>query len=296
MTEAARQLSNVHSEFRTRIWRLAHGRSLALGRRGHLKGIVNVTPDSFSDGGRFDDVETAVKAAEAMVAEGAAIVDVGGESTRPGAGPVDARTEQARVLPVIAALARRTDAVISVDTYRAETARRAVDAGAHVINDVWGLQRDADMAQTAAALGAGLCIMHTGRDRQKADDVIEDQHLFLGRSLELARDAGVSDDAIVLDPGFGFAKDADENVELMARFAELHALGYPLVAGTSRKRFIGAVSGRDMDQRDIATASTTAMLRLQGAAIFRVHDVAANKDALAMADAVLARRLEGAVQ
>ncbi|WP_425499222.1 dihydropteroate synthase [Hoeflea poritis] len=282
-----------HPGFSTRAWRLAHGRSLVLGPRGHLKGIVNVTPDSFSDGGRFDDLEAAVKAAEAMVAEGASIIDIGGESTRPGADPVDAETEQARVLPVIAALAQRTDAVISVDTYRAETARRAVEAGAHVINDVWGLQRDPDMARTAAALGAGLCIMHTGRDRQKAEDVVEDQYLFLGRSLELARDAGVPDDAIVLDPGFGFAKDADENIELMARFAELHALGYPLVAGTSRKRFIGAVSGRDMDRRDIATASTTAMLRLEGAAIFRVHDVAANRDALAMADAVVARRLEG---
>ncbi|WP_136656888.1 dihydropteroate synthase [Nitratireductor sp. XY-223] len=294
MTEAATNLAKPHHDFSPRVWRLAHGRSLELGARGHLKAIVNVTPDSFSDGGRFDDIDAAVAAAEAMVAEGAAIVDIGGESTRPGADPVDAETEQSRVLPVIEALARRSDAILSVDTYRADTARRAIEAGAHVINDVWGLQRDPEMARTAAELEAGLCIMHTGRERQKAADVVEDQHLFLGRSLELARDAGVAHEAIVLDPGFGFAKDADENVELMARFAELHALGHPLVAGTSRKRFIGAVSGRDMDQRDIATASTTAMLRLQGAAIFRVHDIPANKDALAMADAVLARRYSGA--
>ncbi|WP_419912825.1 dihydropteroate synthase [Hoeflea sp.] len=294
MIQSEADLADSHPGFSPRVWRLAHGRSLELGPRGYLKAIVNVTPDSFSDGGRFDNVGQAVDAAEAMVAEGAVIVDIGGESTRPGADPVDAATEQSRVLPVIKALAGRGDVILSIDTYRSDTARLAVEAGAHVINDVWGLQRDPEMASTAAELGAGLCIMHTGRERQKAADVIEDQHLFLARSLEFAREAGVKDDAIVLDPGFGFAKDADENIVLMARFAELHDLGYPLVAGTSRKRFIGAISGRDMDRRDVATASTTAMLRLQGAAIFRVHDVAANKDALAMADAVVAQRISGA--
>ncbi|MEX3009454.1 dihydropteroate synthase [Hoeflea sp. TYP-13] len=296
MAEAPAQNALPHAGFTPRIWRLAHGRILELGTRGHLKAIVNVTPDSFSDGGRFDDVTAAVDAAVHMVDEGAAIVDVGGESTRPGADPVDAGTEQSRVLPVIEMLAGRSDVIISVDTYRAETARLAVNAGAHIINDVWGLQKDPEMAATAAELGAGLCIMHTGRDRQKAKDVIEDQLLFLGRSLEIADAAGVASEAIALDPGFGFAKDADENIELMARFGELRALGYPLVAGTSRKRFVGSVSGRDMEERDIATAATTAMLRLEGAAIFRVHDIAANKDALAMADAVLAARLSGAGQ
>lgn len=277
--------------FATRYWRVGHDRSLELGTRGHIMGIVNVTPDSFSDGGRFDTTSSAVQAALAMEREGAAIIDIGGESTRPGAQEVDAATEQARVIPVIAQVAGRSDVLISVDTYRAQTARMAIEAGAHIINDVWGLQKDPAIAATAAELGAGVCIMHTGRQRQKESDVISDQRTFLGRSLELALAAGIPDDAIMLDPGFGFAKDNEENVELMARFAELHDLGFPLIAGTSRKRFIGAVSGREMDKRDVATAATTALLRMEGAALFRVHDVAANRDALAMADAGLAVRL-----
>ena len=280
--------------FAKRQWHLAHNRSLELGERGHIMAIVNVTPDSFSDGGQFDTTEKAVKTALEMAAEGAAIVDIGGESTRPGGSPFDTATEQQRVLPVIAELARASDVLISVDTYRAETARLAVEAGAHIVNDVWGMQRDPAMASTVAQLGAGACIMHTGRDRQKAEDVIVDQLQFLGQSLTVASEAGLADAAIVLDPGFGFAKNPNENMELMMRFSELHQLGYPLIAGTSRKRFIGAVSGRDMDDRDIATAATTALLRMEGAAIFRVHDVAANKDALSVADAGLEIKLKRA--
>lgn len=294
MAVAEADMAKPDAHFLPRCWRLAHGRELEVGSRGHLKAIVNVTPDSFSDGGRFDSGEAAVEAALEMVREGASIVDIGGESTRPGAEPIDAAMEQARVLPVIDQLAARCDAILSIDTYRAETARLAVQAGAHIINDVWGLQKDHGMAAAAAELGAGVCIMHTGRERKKAGDVIEDQFLFLGKSLEIARAAGIADAAIALDPGFGFAKDADENIELMARFGELHALGFPLVAGTSRKRFIGTFSGREMEARDVATAATTAMLRLQGAAVFRVHDIAANRDALAMADAVLAGSHTGA--
>ncbi len=271
----------------SRHWRLAHDRTLELGPRGHLMGILNVTPDSFSDGGKYQSTSAAVDTALAMADEGAAIIDVGGESTRPGAEPIDMACEQERVLPVISELARRSNVLISVDTYRADTARRAVAAGAHIINDVWGLQRDPAMASAATACGAGVCIMHTGRERQKADDVIEDQFQFLGRSLNAARSAGLPDAAIVLDPGFGFAKDANENIELVARFAELRELGFPLAVGTSRKRFVGAVSGREMEKRDVATAATTVLLRMQGASIFRVHDIPKNRDALAMADAVL---------
>jgi len=271
-------------------WRLAHGRHLELGPRGLLMAIVNVTPDSFSDGGRFDSADRAVAQAILCLEVGADIVDIGGESTRPDAAPVTAAEEQDRILPVIEALAATTDAIISVDTYRAETARLAVAAGAHIVNDVHGLQREPGIARVAAETGAGLCIMHTGRDRQKLPDVMEDQYLFLGRSLEIAREAGVAREAMVLDPGFGFAKDTDENLELMARFGELFGYELPLLAGTSRKRFVGAVTGRDADARDIATAATTALLRVAGAAVFRVHDVAINRDALAMADAMLAAR------
>ncbi|MFN7101719.1 MAG: dihydropteroate synthase [Pseudorhizobium sp.] len=253
--------------------------------------IVNVTPDSFSDGGRFVDTLQAVDYALTCVDKGAAILDIGGESTRPGADEVTAGQEQDRVLPVIERLSRETDALISIDTYRADTARLAMEAGAHIINDVHGLQREPEIARVAARTGAGLCIMHTGRgreDRMKTD-LIEDQLDFFDTSLGIADDAGVARENLILDPGFGFSKDAEDNLELMARFQELHVLGLPWLVGTSRKRFIGTVTGRDLAaDRDIGTAATTAMLRLAGASIFRVHDVAASRDALAMADAVIA--------
>lgn len=272
-------------------WKVAHGRQLLLGERGRLMAIVNVTPDSFSDGGRHASTETAVAHALRCVEEGADIVDIGGESTRPGAAAVDADEEQARVLPVIERLARETPALISVDTYRAETARLAIAAGAHIVNDVFGLQREPELALVVAETKAGICIMHTGRDREKMPDPIEDQFAFLRRSLEIARQAGIAREAIVLDPGFGFAKETtEENLELMARFSALKALGLPLLAGTSRKRFLGALTGREAPDRDVATAATTALLRLEGAAVFRVHNVAINRDALAVTDAMVAAK------
>lgn len=268
-------------------WKLAHGRSLQLGRKSRVMGVLNLTPDSFSDGGRFTELDRALDQADRMVAEGADIIDVGGESTRPGGDPVAAAEEQRRVLPVIEALAQRIDAVISIDTYREETARLAVAAGAHIVNDVWGAQREPGIARVAAETGAGLVLMHTGRDRDKLPDVIADQFAFLSRSLEIAAEAGVERERILLDPGFGFAKDAGENLEIIARFEELRGLGVPYLVGTSRKRFIGHVTGRDPDDRGPGTAATNVVLRLKGAVIFRVHDVAINVDALAIADAVL---------
>ncbi len=273
------------------VWAVAHGRHLSLGDRGRLMAIVNVTPDSFSDGGRHASTDDAVAHALRCVAEGADILDIGGESTRPGAAPVDAEEEQARVLPVIRRLARETEVLISVDTYRADTARLAIAAGAHIINDVFGLQRDPAMAQAVAETGAGVCIMHTGRDREKLSDVIDDQKAFLTRSLDIAAKAGVQRGSVVLDPGFGFAKETlEENMALLERFHELQAFGLPLLAGTSRKRFLGALTGRDAPDRDVATAASTVLLRLQGAAIFRVHNVAINRDALAVTDAMVAAR------
>lgn len=277
-------------QLRSSLWRVAHGREIELGPRGVIMAIINVTPDSFSDGGRYESVDAAVEHALRSVSEGAAIIDVGGESTRPGATEVSPAEEQSRVLPVIEALRGRSDALISIDTYRAETARLAVGAGAHIINDVFGLQKEAEIARVSTDTGAGLCLMHTGREREKLPDVIADQYHFLVRSLEIAAEAGVMRERIVLDPGFGFAKDADENLELMARFNELQRFGLPLLAGTSRKRFVGAVTGRDAAERDVATAASSALLRLQGAAVFRVHNVAINRDALAVADAMLAAR------
>jgi dihydropteroate synthase len=270
-------------------WQLAHGRYLDLGAQSLLMGILNVTPDSFSDGGEFDRPERALQQARRMIGEGAAIIDVGGESTRPGAGAVSAHEEQSRILPVIEALSSDGDSLVSVDTYRAETARLAVAAGAHIVNDVHGLQREPDIAQVAAETGAGLVIMHTGRGREKLADVIADQFLFLNRSLEIARDAGIADERIVLDPGFGFAKDGEENLELMARFRELRALGFPLLVGTSRKRLARRLVGGSDEGRDVGTAATSVILRLKGASIFRVHNVAVNREALAFADAVRER-------
>ncbi|TPO09020.1 dihydropteroate synthase [Mesorhizobium sp. B1-1-5] len=277
----------------TRRWQLAHGRYLDLGPKAVVVGILNVTPDSFSDGGLFAAPEKALEQARRMVKEGAAIIDVGGESTRPGFAPISAEEEQGRVLPVIAALAASGEALISVDTYREDTARLGVAAGAHIVNDVWGLQREPGIARVAAETGAGLVIMHTGRERQKLPDVIEDQFLFLRKSLEIARAGNVADSQIVLDAGFGFAKEtAEENLDLMARFSELQALGYPLMAGTSRKRFIGTATGRDPAERAAGTAATSVILRLKGADLFRVHDVAINVDALAVTDAMLQRENE----
>ena len=277
--------------FTSRRWRLAHGREVELGPKALIVGILNVTPDSFSDGGHFASFAQALAQARRMVEEGAAIIDVGGESTRPAAVPVSAAEEQGRVLPVIEALAR-DGVLISIDTYRKETARLAVAAGAHIVNDVWGLQRETAIARVAVDTSAGLVIMHTGRGREKKPDVIDDQLFFLRRSLQIARAAEVADEQLVLDPGFGFAKETpEENFDLMVRFGELHALGLPLMAGTSRKRFIGSATGREAADRGAGTAATSAILRLKGAALLRVHDVAINRDALAIADAMI-RRME----
>ncbi|MGB3645333.1 MAG: dihydropteroate synthase [Mesorhizobium sp.] len=278
-----------------RRWQLAHGRHLDFGDKAEVMGILNVTPNSFSDGGKFDNFDAAITQARLMAQEGASIIDVGGESTNPKAEPVSAREEQARALPIIEALAALGETLISIDTYREETARLAVAAGAHIVNDVWGLQREPGIARVAAETGAGLIIMHTGREREKLPDVIEDQFFFLEKSLAIAREAGIADSQIMLDPGFGFAKETTkENLDLMARVHELHALGFPLAIGTSRKRFVGHVVGREAASRVAGTAATSVILRLQGAHLFRVHDVAFNVDALAMADAMLARQGDAA--
>ena len=251
-------------------------------------GILNVTTDSFSDGGDFIDPDVALSRANEMIDAGAAIIDVGGESTRPGSEPVTAEIEQERVLSVIEALSRQTDVLISVDTYRAETARIAIEAGAHIINDVWGCQKEPAIAEVAASTGAGLCIMHTGRGRDLLPDVVDDQKFFLSKSLEIAKAANVSMSQIVLDPGFGFAKEtSDENLHLLNRFDELHSFELPLMIGTSRKRFLGTLTGREPTERDIATCATSVVARQKGASVFRVHDVASNLDALKITDALM---------
>ncbi|MGV0878716.1 dihydropteroate synthase [Martelella sp. FLE1502] len=279
------------SMFQPRQLECAHGRSLTLGPRGVLMAIVNVTPDSFSDGGQFESVEAAVDFGLRAAEEGAAILDIGGQSTRPGAADVTPAEEQDRVLPVIEALAARTETLISIDTYHAETARLAVAAGAHIVNDISGGTAEPEILSVTARSGAAYCLMHTSRRPDTLSDPMADQFAFLEQALRAARAAGIADDRLIIDPGFGFGKDSDDNLEIMAHLERLNELRLPLLIGTSRKRFVAALAGADdILARDFATAATTALLRLAGGAIFRVHNVAANRAALAAADAIISRR------
>jgi len=271
-------------------WELAR-RTLSLGRP-LVMGILNVTPDSFSDGNRFFSRERAVERALEMEGEGADIIDIGGESTRPNAPAVSLEEELDRVVPVIAALAGRLTVPISVDTYKAGVARAACAAGAEIVNDVSGMFFDPEMARVVAEADAGVVLMHTrGRpDRMQSDthyqDLVAEVKTYLLESLELAREAGMNPRRIALDPGIGFGKSVEGNLELIRRLGELLPLGYPLLVGTSRKSFIGAVLGdRDRD-RTFGTAATVAVSILNGASIVRVHDVGPMRDIAVMTRAL----------
>jgi len=278
-------------------------RVLELGRRTLIMGVVNVTPDSFSDGGLYLDAEKAVVRAEQLLDEGATIIDVGGESTRPGASaPVSEEEERRRVLPVIRDLKRRRpDAVISVDTYKASAARAAVDVGAEVVNDVSGFRWDPDskMAKTLAELKVGAVLMHSrGRPEEwRSLPPIGDPVLLVKRELrqwaEAATLAGIKRDRLVLDPGFGFGKRFEENYPLLAHFAELQQMGFPLLAGVSRKSFIGRTLARDGKDAEVAerlygTLAAEAGLILKGAHIIRTHDVRFAVEAARVADTIVA--------
>lgn len=228
-----------------------------------------------------------------MVEQGAAIIDIGGESTRPGAEAVSLEEEQDRILPTITRMAAELDVAISVDTYRAETARRAVEAGAHIVNDIWGLQHDSAMAQVAADTEAGLVLMYNRRGREVPVHIQTDAHRFFDVSLQKAKQAGIAGESVVLDPGFGFSDSAGDSIPLLNGLEKLHgSCSHPLLVGTSRKRFLGTLTGRDAADRDSATAATSVIARLKGAALFRVHNVAVNADALAVTDAVIAERFK----
>lgn len=259
-----------------------------LGRRTLVMGILNVTPDSFSDGGRFEDVAAARTQADALVAEGAALVDVGGESTRPGHTPVSAEDEQARVLPVIEAL-QGCSVPISIDTYKASTARVALRAGAAIVNDVWGLQRDPDIARVAADHGAPVMIMHNRETIEPALDIISDMLSFFERSLRIAHQADIADSEVVLDPGIGFGKSWDQHLEALRRLPEIKALGFPVLVGVSRKSLLGRLHDTQTAPRDRLTGSIAAhvLAATLGADIVRVHDVAQHVEALRVVDAVM---------
>jgi dihydropteroate synthase len=287
-----------------------HVASIGRGRRqpnpcGHIvylvplytiMGIVNVTPDSFSDGGAFDDDVAAVAHARRLIGEGAEIIDVGGESTRPGAAPVPPDAELGRVIPVIEGVAGlRLPVQISIDTMKLGVAERALDAGASYVNDVTAFRHDPDLAGLVADRGVDCCLMHmlgeprTMQDDPRYDDVVDDVKAFLETRMAAAIAAGVKEERIQLDPGIGFGKTLEHNLELLRRLDELAAIGRPLVIGTSRKSFLGKITGRDVTERVHATVATSVIAFERGATVFRVHDVAATRDALAVAAATFAR-------
>lgn len=261
-----------------------------------IVGILNLTPDSFSDGGRYLDPGAALAQADQLLAEGAGILDLGGESTRPGSEPVPEAEELGRVLPILRELARRHPAVpLSVDTVKATVARAAIEAGAAIVNDVSAFRLDPAMAATVAATGAGAILMHSRGSvstmarldhAEYAPDVVTGVRSELATALDEAVAAGIAPDRLVLDPGFGFAKTAEQNLALLDGLDTLRGLGRALLVGPSRKRFLGSVTGREVPDRDVATAAACVLAWERGARLFRVHNVAAARDALAVAQAV----------
>jgi dihydropteroate synthase len=254
-------------------------RELLLDRRPHIMGVLNVTPDSFSDGGQFDAVERAVPRAHQMAEVGADIIDVGGESTRPGARSVPLKEELRRVIPVVERLCDELSVPISIDTQKAEVARQALKAGAHMVNDISALRSDPGMARLAAKQGAALVLMHmkgTPRNMQRHphyDDVVGEIFEFLSRRAERAIDAGVAQDRLVVDPGIGFGKRVEDNLIILNRLEEFRSLGFPLLLGVSRKSFIGQILDLPVDDRLEGTAAAVALAVARGADILRVHDV-----------------------
>jgi dihydropteroate synthase len=259
-----------------------------------IMGVVNVTPDSFSDGGRYLDAGAAIAHGLELELEGAAILDIGGESTRPGAEPVDEQEELRRVLPVIEGLvAAGTGAQISIDTAKSAVAARALEAGATYVNDVTGFRGDPRIADVIAQAGADCCVMHmlgdprTMQDDPRYDDVVNDIRAFLEERLAFAVSRGIGRERVMLDPGVGFGKTLAHNLELLRRLDELVAIGQPLVIGTSRKSFLGKITGRDPDHRVAGTVATNVLAYERGARVFRVHDVAPVYDALSVTAATV---------
>jgi dihydropteroate synthase len=260
-----------------------------------IMGVVNVTPDSFSDGGRYLDARAAIAHGEQLAAQGAQILDVGGESTRPGSDPVPAEEELRRVVPVVEGLIP-AGARISVDTSKAVVAAAALDAGADYVNDVTAFRGDPSLAGLVADRCVDCCLMHmlgTPRTMQhdpRYDDVVADVKAFLEERLAYAVSEGVAEERVMLDPGIGFGKTVEHNLELLARLGELAALGRPLVVGVSRKSFLGKITGREVGERAVATAAANVLALERGATVFRVHDVPETLDALTVAAATLAGR------
>lgn len=257
-------------------------------KKTYIMGILNVTPDSFSDGGKFYSVEDAVSHAIEMVQDGAGIIDVGGESTRPGHKPVSVEEELRRVIPVIQEVSKRVDAPISIDTFKARTAAEAIEAGAHIINDVWGAKQDPEIADVAAEKKVPIILMHN-RPNMDYENFVRDVLFDLYESIEIAKKAGVPDEKIILDPGIGFAKDRDQDMLLMQNLDKIVALGYPVLLATSRKRVIGHVLDLPVEERMEGTGATCLFGMQKGCHIVRVHDVKPISRMVKMMDALMGK-------
>jgi dihydropteroate synthase len=274
----------------------ARGKTLELRERTALMGVVNVTPDSFFANSRFPDPERAVEAALELVESGADIIDIGGESTRPGAQPVDEESERERVLPVVAKLRTLTRVLISVDTRKASVAERALEEGADIVNDVSALAGDPRMAGVVAAARAGLVLMHmrgtpgTMQREPQYEDVVSEVSSFLAGAIARAEAAGVGEESILVDPGIGFGKTAEHNLTLLNQLSALSALGKPILVGPSRKSFLGDLVAGSEENRLLGTAASVACAVLRGAQVVRVHDVREMKDVVAVADAIRSER------
>ncbi|MFY3791134.1 dihydropteroate synthase [Ureibacillus sp. MALMAid1270] len=253
-----------------------------------VMGILNVTPDSFSDGGKYNSIENAVEHAKKMVADGAKIIDVGGESTRPGYTRISDEEEISRVVPVIKALLKEVPAIISIDTYKSAVARAAVEAGAHMINDIWGAKKDPNIAKVAAELKVPIILMHN-REEKPYSNYFNDYMADIEESIQIAKQAGVPDEHIILDPGIGFVKNLKQSIETMQRLNELVELGYPVLLATSRKRMIGTILNLPIDERVEGTAATCAYGVMKGCHIVRVHDVKEVARTVKMIDALLGK-------
>ena len=262
-----------------RKYTFADGKTLTLGERTLVMGILNITPDSFSDGGRFNTRDAALRHLEEMVADGADIIDVGAESSRPGFTPMPASEEMERLMPLLEEILKNSPVPVSVDTFKAETARAAAKAGAHILNDIWGLQYAAEpgaMAKVAAECGLPVIVMHNQDGTEYDGDIIDAMQAFYRESLRIGREAGMKDEQFIFDPGIGFGKTAEQNVEVLRRQEELlqvDGVEYPLLLATSRKSFIGKTLDLPVEERMEATGATCVVGIMKGADIVRVHDV-----------------------
>ncbi|WP_243525418.1 dihydropteroate synthase [Bacillus pseudomycoides] len=262
--------------------------TLNLNKKTFIMGILNVTPDSFSDGGNYDEVNAAVSHAREMVSDGADIIDIGGESTRPGFAKVSVEEELGRVIPMIQAVSKEVKVPISIDTYKAEVAKQAIEAGAHVINDIWGAKAEPKIAEVAAHYNVPIILMHN-RENTNYSNLIVDMIADLYESVKIAKGAGVPDENIILDPGIGFAKTPEQNLEVMRNLEQLHVLGYPVLLATSRKSFIGHVLGLPVEERVEGTGASICLGIEKGCEMIRVHDVKEMARMAKMMDAMIGK-------